>query len=170
MNFLKKLLGIKNTEPSRTINLDKIKDINSFMIDLDNRICELCNWGDDLEKLTDAQLSFFYIQNLEREVNNGGFKQFFYNSSGDFSVETITALKTINALYTTTLLETAIAVFPDSLVPKDRTLRQELIESLGDEAPEKWHELDTEFYEYRDNLDDLTFEYIKQYQSDFLSL
>ena len=33
------------------------------------------------------------IQALEGEVNNGGFDQFFYNSAGDNTADTILALK-----------------------------------------------------------------------------
>ena len=37
------------------------------------------------------------IEALEAEVNNGGFDQYFYNSAGDNTAETIQALETIGA-------------------------------------------------------------------------
>ena len=35
------------------------------------------------------------IEDLEAEINNGGFHQYFYNSAGDNTAETIQALETI---------------------------------------------------------------------------
>ena len=51
----------------------KAEDTNNSIIELDNYICELCQWGEDVNQLTDPQKIFFFNQNLEREVNNGGF-------------------------------------------------------------------------------------------------
>lgn len=152
MDFFKKIFGNTTKQPSKILNLEEIEDINGFIIELDNRISENCNWGSNLEKLTSAQRIFFLNQNLEREVNNGGFNQFFYNSSGNFSDETVTALKTINALHTAMLLKTAIAAFHDSLVPQDRELRQELMESFNDEALENWMNLIEPFTNIRITL------------------
>ena len=63
------------------------------IIELDKYICQLCAWGDELNKLTEPQQNFYFNQNLEREINNGGFNQYFYNSAGDFAHETIDSLK-----------------------------------------------------------------------------
>lgn len=64
-------------------------------------------------------------------MNNGGFSQFFFNSSGDFSHETLDALKVIKAERTAILLEKAIAEFPNAKVPKDTAERRELMEKIG---------------------------------------
>src|SRR5262245_13906798 len=36
------------------------------------------------------------IEGLEREVNNGGYAQFFYNSSGEFTSTIVAALRAID--------------------------------------------------------------------------
>ena len=85
---------------TKTPNLENIlssDDTNGSIIDLDNIIGELCEYGDDYEKLTEPQLLFYLNQNLEREVNNGGFNQYFSNSSGDNAHETLLSLKAIGA-------------------------------------------------------------------------
>jgi hypothetical protein len=95
-------------------NLDSLlssDNLNSSVIELDNFICELCEWGDNVDALTEAQRNFYYNQNLEREINNGGFNQYFINSSGDFVHETINSLRTIGAHHTADILQAAIDSF-----------------------------------------------------------
>jgi len=58
-----------------------IDNKNQFLIAMNGWLCRKCNYGEDIEKLSDAE-KVFYINNLlESEVNNGGFSQYFYNSS-----------------------------------------------------------------------------------------
>ena len=64
-------------------------DTNGSMIELDNFIGDLCSYGDKMDKLTEPQKQFYYNQCLEREIINGGFNQYFINSSGDFARQTI---------------------------------------------------------------------------------
>jgi hypothetical protein len=117
--------------------------------------------------LTEPQKNFYFNQNLEREINNGGFNQFFYNSSGDFAHETLTSLRTIGANKTADILQQAIDQFPDSTVPKDRAKRQEILEQIENTADEVWEQLDQAFYKYEDNLYNLNIEYIKQNRNSF---
>src|SRR6185436_19730334 len=117
-------------------------DINNSIIELDNYIGELCSWGDALGKLTEPQKHFYFNQNLEREVNNGGFSQFFFNSSGNFTHETVVSLNAIGANKTAKILQEAIDQFPLSKVPIDQEERRELLEKIESEADPIWSELD----------------------------
>ncbi len=151
-------------------NIDRLltaENVNNSIIELDNFICELCGWGDNMENLTDSQRIFYYNQNLEREVNNGGFNQYFINSSGDFAHETINSLKTIGANHTADILQSAIDQFPDKKVPSDRDERIELVGQIEETANEKWEDLDQKFFEYKDNLNSLNIEYVKKYRTEF---
>ena len=47
----------------------------SSIIEFDNYIGELCDYGNSIESLNESQKLFYLNQNLEREVNNGGFYQ-----------------------------------------------------------------------------------------------
>jgi len=49
---------------------------------------------------------------LEAEGNNSGFDQFFYNSAGDNTAETIRTLETIGAVTVSDILKRAAAKFP----------------------------------------------------------
>jgi len=151
-------------------NLDILlnsEDTNRSIIELDNFIGELCDYGDDFSKLTDQQKLFYLNQNLEREINNGGFNQYFINSSGDNAHETILSLKAIGADKTADILQKAIDQFPNKTVPKDRDKRTEIVEQIEEVANEVWNDLDQKFYQYEDNLNTLNIEYIKKHTDFF---
>jgi Domain of unknown function (DUF4375) len=170
MSFLKKLFGDNkqnDTDIKPDIDNLLLNDTDKLMLDLDTYLCELSSYGDKLEKLTEAQKTFYFNQNLEKEINNGGFNQYFYNSSGDFSHQTIISLRQINATKTAEILQLAIDQFPNSIVPKDRSERQEILEQIEEKADEVWEQLDNRFLEYEDNLYDLNIEFIKQNRSTF---
>lgn len=140
---------------------------NNSIIELDNFIGELCAYGDEMETLTEPQQLFYYIQCLEREVNNGGFNQYFINSSGKFAHQTIQSLKRIGANTTANILQKAIDQFPDKKIPQDRDERNELVEQIEATANEVWNELDQQFYQYADDLNTLNLHYVKQHKAFF---
>jgi hypothetical protein len=113
--------------------------------------------------LVNEQKTFYYNQNLEREVNNGGFNQYFFNSAGKFAMETIESLKAIGAHRTKDILQTAINQFHGN-IPADPRERQEKLEQIDEGI---WEELDTKFFAYEDDLNSLNFEYIKNHKDKF---
>ncbi len=155
------------TKISNLDELLKSDDINGSIIELDNFIGELCDYGDDFSKLTDHQKLFYLNQNLEREINNGGFNQYFINSSGDNAHETILSLNAIGADKTADILQKAIDQFPNKTVPKDRGERTEIVERIEEVADEVWNDLDQKFYEYEDDLNTLNIEYVNKYKDFF---
>ena len=141
-------------------------DVNGSIIDIDNFIGDLCSHGMETEKLSAAQRVFYLNQNLEREVNNGGFEQFFINSSGDRALETVDSLREIGAHKTAQILQRAAGIFPNSYVPKDRGERIELItESFSGGGV--WDKLDDEFLRYEDDLNELNMEFIRKHRDQF---
>ena len=94
------------------------------------------------------------INNLEMEVNNGGFDQFFFNSAGDNANKTVEALKRIGAFHTSNIVQNAINRFPNNIVPKDRYERQNILEKISPDC-EAFEVEDKQFYEYQDNLSSL---------------
>lgn len=170
MSFFKKLFGGDSKNQDNKPDIDTLlssPDTNNAIIEIDNYVCKLCSYGDTLDRLTGPQKSFYFNQNLEREINNGGFNQFFYNSSGNFAHETLASLQSIGANRTADILQQAIDQFPKSTVPKDRPERQNILEQIEEKADEVWEQLDQKFYKYVDNLYDLNIEYIKQNRNSF---
>ena len=91
------------------------------------------------------------VQDLEDEVNNGGFHQYFFNTAGDNALDTVLALEHIGASYTASILRAAIAMFPNGFLGHSRDERQELLWSIAPETTE-FANLDTQFLEYKEDL------------------
>ena len=151
------------TKISNLDNLLNSEDTNKSVIELDEFISGL---PIDAE-MTEPQKLFNYNQELEREVNNGGFSQFFLNSSGDNAHETVLSLKAIGADKTADLLQKAIDQFPSKTVSKDRDKRTEIVEEIEETAEEVWNDLDQKFYEYEDDLNTLNIEYVRKHKEFF---
>ena len=174
MSIFKKIFGGSDNSDKKSSdqNLDierllSATDKNKSIIEIDNFICKLCVWGDELDRLTEPQKNFYFNQELEREVNNGGFNQYFSNSSGEFAHKTILSLKLIGADKTADILQNAIDQFPDKSVPKDRDERQEILEKIQENANEIWDKLDQKFFAYEDDLNSLIIEYVRQNKDKF---
>ena len=147
-------------------NLDNLlnsEDTNKSVIELDEFISGL---PIDAE-MTEPQKLFNYNQDLEREVNNGGFSQYFLNSSGDNAHETVLSLKAIGANKTADLLQKAIDQFPSKIVSKNRDKRTEIVEEIEETVEEVWNDLDQKFYEYEDDLNTLNIEYVRKHKEFF---
>ena len=174
MSIFKKLFGgsekSKNNSENKKLDLEKLlssDDTNGSIIELDNFIGELCAYGDEMDKLTEEQKLFYYNQCLEREINNGGFNQYFFNSSGGFAYKTIQSLQTIGANKTADILQKAIDQFPNSNVPEDRTERQEILEQIEETADVVWEDLDQKFFSYEDDLNKLNIEFVRKNKDKF---
>ena len=114
------------------------------------------------EKLSGEEKAIVYIEELEREVNNGGFAQYFHNSSGDNTEEAIRSLRKIGSIKFLSLIESAKAQFPNSYVPVNHTERQQILGEMEDEARRAWNDLDSEFYKYEEDIYSLLFAYIER--------
>src|SRR5215217_5286736 len=174
MNLFKKLFwnpkttDLKSGQPS--FNLGELLDAtdqNGSIIAIDDYICGLCIHGDDLSHLSQPQRDFHYIQELEREVNNGGFYQYFFNSSGDTANEVVKALKAIGANRTAEIVQKALDQFPDKEVPRYRNARQHILEQIEELADPVWEDLSQQFFEYNDELNELNIQYIKANRNSF---
>ncbi len=174
MGILDKLFGdstgrqIKpeNKKPDIT-KLIATGDIEESMNELDTYICELCNFGDNINLLNEPQKNFYLIQTFEREMDNGGFSQFFFTSSGDYSHETVKSLRVAGADDMAELLLRSFEQFPDKTVVADRRSRQEILEQIEENAEENWGKLELEFYKREPKLTVVLWEYVKQNRSFF---
>lgn len=87
------------------------------------------------EGLNPAERTYWCIGILEGEVYNGGFHQFFTNSSGEHYSDVIDALLEVKAFESLRLLrEAAELLFEDGQVPTDRALRNSLIKDYPKEG------------------------------------
>ena len=140
----------------------KMNDETSALMHIDTELNSLSNYGEELNRLTEPQKIFLFVENLEREVNNGGFHQFFFNSSGDYAHETVKALETIGAFKTAKIVDESITPWPDKKVPTDREVRQELLEEIEKIGNPVWEKCDTQFFKYDDKIGTLLLEFVKK--------
>lgn len=114
------------------------------------------------ESLPHGDRLYYLVNVLGGEVHNGGFDQFFSNSSGDRYAETIAALSEVGAHASLDLLQQAKrTLFGDENVPVDRMIRFNLMRTSSESHPDFKRvnvildELDSEFYKDPDNLGDV---------------
>ena len=102
------------------------------------------------------------VMELEGEVNNGGLHQFFYNSSGDSTSDTINALESIGATVFADILRRAASKFPGNMPPRDTMQRRALMKEKLPRADE-FRDLDKEFLAYPEDLSGLIAAYKRQF-------
>jgi len=158
---------VENTPALNIDSLLQAGDPLSVIMQLDSRANQLSHYGEDVSGLTEPQKVLLYVENLEREINNGGFNQFYWNTSGNYALETVDGLKAIRALKMAEIVIKAHAEWPTETIPKDQTERQEMLEKIEDRAKTVWEQCDQEFYQYPDNIESLLFEYIKHHRVEF---
>ncbi len=141
----------------------QIEDKASFVIEMDRYIAKKCAYGDHMEALNDAQRVFYITQALEMEVNNGGFAQFFYNSSGKFANEIVSAFEKIGAVKTAEICKKAVSIYGDT-VPLDRDEREDVLVPEDEVEEERIEEIldtcDSAFYAYEEDLVALNYQFI----------
>lgn len=144
-----------------------MEDFSDLIVELCWYITKKADYGDALERLTEQEKVLFFCSQLEAEVYNGGFDQFFFNSSGDYCYETVEALKTIGAESTLEMLERAMAVYSDPLAADCDERTEYMEENQTDEMYEKLCELDEEFYSCEEDRTELLYEYYMDNQENF---
>ena len=137
-------------------------DQNDALMAILDVINEKCKYGDNLEKLTDSEKIIYLVGELEEEVNNGGFSQFFFNSSGQNADKTIKALKEVGANKTAELLTSALSICKNS----SATWKEDG-EELTEQQDEELNKLDEQFYKYEDDLLGLQITFIENHIKEF---
>lgn len=144
-----------------------LTDTTDFVIAMTEHLNQKTQYGEDMSVLSAAERVFYITQTLEMEVNNGGFSQFFYNSSGNFSNELVGAFSSIGANTTAAICQRAIDAFGRD-IPVDRYERQEMLDELeSDELDEVLGECDNAFYAYEDNLNELNYNFAMENKEQF---
>lgn len=139
---------------------------NSFLIDLSES--DRTDFGRvDFDSQSEEQKVFSAIWELEAEVNNGGFLQYFENDRGEAVGFAVTALQRIGANKCAGIVERAIHTACNGVIPSDAGAWEMLTEAITDETSEKLEGLDQEFFAYPDNLTELLFEFVRAHPETF---
>ena len=141
-------------------------DKNSFLINLSER--DRTAFGKiDFQSQSYAQKVFSAIWSVESEVNNGGFSQYFLNSSSETAGFVAEALEAIRAPETANICRRAIvAAFPTGLPSRPEVI-QEAAAKFSEDTEAKLNALDSEFFGYPHNLTDLLFAFVAKHPEEF---
>ncbi|MFN7140235.1 MAG: DUF4375 domain-containing protein [Limisphaerales bacterium] len=106
---------------------------------------------EQLSRLTDVEQNIIGVRLLIDQVNNGGFSQYFFNSSGDHIEETFRGLQAIKAPETEALLRKAIQVFGRGGPSPNRDKRMGQMEKFSSKADAQLDALNDAFFKDNEN-------------------
>lgn len=121
----------------------------------------------DFANQPEQQKVFSAVYDLESQVNNGGFLQYFGSSDDNAAEFAPKALRAIGANRCADIVDRALRTLSPSQLPSSSSTCAELVDALSDEDREPFDALDSEFYCYPDNLTDLLFAYVAAYPTVF---
>jgi hypothetical protein len=104
--------------------------------------------------LSAVEQRYWAVNVLVGEVYNGGFDQYFFNSSGALYRITVEALNELAANNARSLLfEAKHALFGERHVPEDTEERRQLLLALWPEPPNSLNTLDETFWKNEDQIE-----------------
>jgi hypothetical protein len=98
--------------------------------------------GKGLAALTADERAVVFYDLMYGEVGNGGFHQFFFNSSGDDALEVRAAIERIGPPELLSIYDCALTAFPDSKPSRDRATRNSQLARWGERQFELFRNLD----------------------------
>lgn len=99
------------------------------------------------DALTDAERAVLITVVLWNEVGNGGFHQYYYNSSGNDALEAPEAFRKIRAAKIAKVVQKANRLFGTSGPDRDQSKRQAQLAGLSEESIQKMESLDSLVYD-----------------------
>ena len=151
--------------PGRVDAILAIEHPTKFAIALSDHIYQLDVPG-GFAALSEAEQTVYCVDGIEREVNNGGFSQFYVNSAGDQAHETLAALERIGAHQMAALLREANACFGPTGPSPDPETRARQMDAIGEQAEERWQALSERFFAYPDDLTTLMRAYVTSHRAE----
>ncbi len=148
-----------NRQP-RSEDVWELSDRTAFLIAMSEKLCGKCGNGERLSALSPEERTACAVDAFQREVNNGGFEQYLYNSSGAMAGELLDALHAVGADCVAEIYRPALAALPGKL-PADEEERGALLdEALTESVSERLDRCDGRFYERSGDLEERLYRYI----------
>jgi hypothetical protein len=142
------------------------KEMNRRLIRL-SELAETRFWKLDYEALSTPERVFRSVWELETEVNNGGFYQYLFNSTGSLAPQAAQALRSIGAHTMASITDDAITAAGSTLPWHDDNARQAF---LSESDPDRFSDFDDRFYAYSDDLTTLLYRYVCLHRSDIVGV
>jgi hypothetical protein len=119
----------------------------------------------DGDEMAEAEKVVLAVEAMEREVNNGGYHQFFCNSSGEFTSFLVHALEEIKCPVAASISAKAISILnlPDT---SDRDVIIDAALALPAKGWEDLNKCDARYYENTEDIAQRLFDYIEAHQTE----
>jgi len=119
-----------------------------------------------LETLTGTERYVCAIHGMTMQVNNGGFYQFFYNSSGQFAYDLVSALEAVGSTEFKSLAQKALDIFGEIASLDESSMQEHLDILTEDDELQPWDDIDDQYYECGEQIESLTIEYVGDHLDD----
>jgi hypothetical protein len=116
-------------------------------------------------ELSGAELVVLAIEALEREVNNGGYEQFFRNSSREFTTVIVPSLQSIGCPNVAAITADAISALalPEKF---DADVVERVASTLSADRRDALEQCDSRYFKNDENIEQRLFSYIEQNQDE----
>ena len=193
MFFEKKFGNYKKYESLKendfSVNIKYWKKYKGISKDLSNEIpkeklCEIIDnytgWiiGDSydeemhlkLQQLPEIIKNTYLIYNYECEINNGGFDQFYFNSIGYEVFEIQKALDYFGLPESKKILDESIELLQQKIDIKDYFELSKKRELPTEDLGEEFSKLDSEFYKYPENIEEIICLHLDQHRDELITI
>ncbi len=113
--------------------------------------------------LSQSERYVYVMDGMLTEVNNGGFYQFFFNSTGELAYDLVPALAVVGSIEFLSIAEKAMALFGEvaSLDEESRYAHLDAI-TKSDELP-LWEACDEAFFDCKEPLEAMIIDYAERH-------
>jgi hypothetical protein len=112
------------------------------------------------KSLTVPQRHYSAVFMLDAEVRNGGFSQYFFNSSGDDWRDTLAGLEVMGSKERLAIFREALAKFGAAGPSGDREKRMEQLAKIANAEEKLFDQFDSRYYKSTEIIDVLVMRYV----------
>ena len=144
---------------------------------ISNALCEKSNYGEEFSKLNEYEKVFLVMDELDMEVNNGGFDQFFHNTDGHYNDILVPSAEAIKAYDIAKICRKALAIYAKNVDAESVIEKRAYHDSMEYMQIYKYdpifpdlNKCDDAFYASKDYITGLSVQYAKENKEQFRGL
>ena len=123
-----------------------------------------------LQKLPLAIKYAYLVYTYECEINNGGFDQFYFNSIGYEVFEIQKGLEFFGLINNKMLLDKSLELLKQKIDIKNYYELSSKQELPTEDFEEEFNELNSQFYDYPEKIEEIINEYLNKHREDLITL
>lgn len=161
------------------MDIDALRSLpdEELYCELLSRLDATISKGDDVEtqdriikQLPKTLQMLFAMAQLEMEVDNGGFLQYFWNTNGEYVKKALAGFALIGAEEHANLVRKAVETYAQEKPRKETLTKRGALKAFQEAAEESCYEaFDDEYYELSDELEKIRATYFREHITEFLA-